>query len=98
LFHQLKTESVKKGIKAAKPEGIMDLTSLFQIRYLDTSFSEYLTDEMKFLTELEEGISEIDLTKKSLSNHLIQSQLSPRLNEAKQQLQSYIEKKAQQGQ
>ncbi len=98
LYHQLKTESVKQGIKAAKPEGIMDLTSLFKIRYLDTSFSEYLTDEMKFLTELEEGISEIDLTKKSLSNHLIQSQLSPRLNEAKQQLQSYIDRKAQQGQ
>lgn len=98
LFHQLKTESVKQGIKAAKPEGIMDLTSLLKIRYLDTSFSEYLTDEMKFLTELEEGISEIDLTKKTLSNHLIQSQLSPRLNEAKQQLQSYIDRKAQQGQ
>lgn len=98
LFHQLKTESVKQGIKVAKPEGIMDLTSLLKIRYLDTSFSEYLTDEMKFLTELEEGISEIDLTKKTLSNHLIQSQLSPRLNEAKQQLQSYIDRKAQQGQ
>lgn len=98
LFHQLKTESVKQGIKAAKPEGIMDLTSLLKIRYLDTSFSEYLTDEMKFLTELEEGISEIDVTKMTLSNHLIQSQLIPRLNEAKQQLQSYIDRKAQQGQ
>lgn len=98
LFHQLKTESVKQGIKVAKPEGIMDLTSLIKIRYLDTSFSEYLTDEMKFLTELEEGISEMDLTKKTLSSHLIQSQLTPRLIEAKQQLQTYIDRKSQQGQ
>lgn len=98
LFHQLETESVKQGIKDAKPEGIMDLTSLLRIRYLDNSFSEYLTDEMKFLTELEEGISEIDLTKKTLSNHLIQSQLSPILNEAKQQLQSHINRKSQQAQ
>lgn len=97
LFHQLKTESVKQGIKVAKPEGIMDLTSLMKIRYLDTSFSEYLTDEMKFLNELEEGISEIDLTKKTLSSHLIQNQLIPRLNEVKQQLQAYIDSKAQQG-
>lgn len=93
LFHQLETESIKQGIKVAKPEGIMDLTSLLKIRYLDTSFSEYLIDEMKFLTELEEGISEMDLTKKTLSIHLIQSQLSPRLAEAKQQLQTYIDRK-----
>lgn len=64
MFHQLKTESVTQGIKAAKTEGIMDLRSLLKIRYLDTSFSEYLTDEMKFLTELEEGNSEMDLKKK----------------------------------
>lgn len=95
LFHQLKTETVKQGIKAAKPEGIMDLTSLLKIRYLDTSFSEYLTDEMKFLTELEEGISEMKLTKKTLSSHLIESQLTPRISEAKQQLQVYIERKTQ---
>ena len=98
LFHQLQTESVKQGIKIAKPEGIMDLTSLMKIRYLDTTFSEYLTDEMKFLNELEVGISEIDLTKKTLSNHLIQSQLNPRIKESKQQLQTYIERKARQGQ
>jgi hypothetical protein len=74
LFHQLKTESIKQGIKAAKTEGIMDLRSLLKIRYLDTSFSEYLTDEMKFLTELEEGNSEMDLKKKrTLSSHLIES-------------------------
>jgi hypothetical protein len=98
LFHLLKTESVKQGIKAAKPEGIMDLTSLLKLRYLDTSFSEYLTDEMKFLTELEEGISEMDLIKRTLSSHLIESQLTPRLTEAKQQLQTYIDRKKQQGQ
>ena len=98
LFHQLQTDSVKQGIKVAKPEGIMDLTSLMKIRYLDTSFSEYLTDEMKFLNELEEGISEIDLTKKTLSHHLIQSQLNPTVREAKQRLQSFIDRKAQQGQ
>lgn len=98
LLHQLKTESVKQGIKGAKPEGIMDLTSLMKIRYLDTSFSEYLTDEMKFLNELEEGISEIDLTKKTLSNYLIKSQLTPRITEAKQQLQAYSDRKAQQAQ
>ena len=73
----------------------MDLTSLLKIRYLDTLFSEYLTDEMKFLTELEEGISEMDLTKKTLSSHLIESQLTPRISEAKQQLQVYIERKTQ---
>lgn len=95
LFHQLTTESVKQGIKVAKPEGIMDLTSLIQIRYLDTSLSEYLIDEMKFLNELEEGILEIDLTKKTLSNHLIQSQLTPRISQAKKQLQKYINIKAQ---
>lgn len=97
MFHQLQTESVKQGIKVAKPEGIMDLTSLLKIRYLDTSFSEYLTDEMKFLNELEEGISEMDLSKKTLSNHLIESQLIPRLKEAKQQLQMFIDRKAHQG-
>jgi hypothetical protein len=97
LFHQIKKESVKQGLKIAKPEGIMDLTSLMKIRYLDTSFSEYLTDEMEFLTGLEEGISEIDLTKKTLSSHLIQSQLVPRLHEAKKQLQFYLDRKTQQG-
>ncbi len=97
LFHQIKKESVKQGIKIAKPEGIMDLTSLMKIRYLDTSFSEYLIDEMEFLTGLEEGISEIDLTKKTLSSHLIHSQLIPRLHEAQKQLQFYKDRKTQQG-
>ncbi|WP_445710441.1 P-loop NTPase fold protein [Flavobacterium sp.] len=98
LFHQIDTASVKNGIKDALPEGIMDLTSLLKIRYLDTSFSEYLTDEMKFINELNEGISEMDLTQKTLSNHLIESQLKPRIIEAKEQLQKYIDKKATNGQ
>ncbi|WP_452602559.1 hypothetical protein [Pontimicrobium sp. MEBiC06410] len=93
LFHQLESEKVKQGIKDAKPEGIMDLASLLKIRYLDTSFSEYLTEEMKFLNELEESISEIDFSKKTLSNHIIQSQLTPRITESKSKLQTYIDTK-----
>jgi len=71
----------------------MDLTSLFKIRYLDTSFSERLTDEIIFLTNLENGISEIDFTQKNLSNYLIQNQLNPRITEVKQKLQEYIDTK-----
>jgi len=93
LFHNLALDVVKQGIKNAKPEGIMDLTSLFKIRYLDTSFSERLTDEIIFLTNLENGISEIDFTQKNLSNYLIQNQLNPRITEVKQKLQEYIDTK-----
>lgn len=93
LFHNFKTDIVKTGILNTNPEGIMDLTSLLKTRYLDTSFSKYLTDEMTFLNNLNEAIAEIDFSKRTLSNHIIQNELTPRISECKSKLQSFIDSK-----
>jgi len=93
LFHNIETEVVKNGIKNAQSKGIVELSSLLKIRYLDVSFSEYLTDEIKFLNDLESGIAEIDFEQKTLSNHFLLNDLKPRITEAKQKLQGHIDHK-----
>ena len=69
----------------------MDLTSLLKIRYLDTSFSDRLTDEIIFLDDLENGISEINFEQKTLSTHLIKNELIPMITKVKRKLQEHID-------
>lgn len=94
FFHNVEIESVRQGINNSNPEGLMDLTSLLDLRYLDTTFSEYLTQEISFLNIIEEAVLEIDYTKKSLTNHILQNQLKPKIIESKKRLQEHIDKKA----
>jgi hypothetical protein len=98
LFHKFEKKTIEKSLKKWQPRGIMNLTSLLKIRYLDTSFSEQITDEITFLENLETVISEKDFSEKTLSNHLLKDQLLPRIVECKKQLQFYIDRKLEQEQ
>lgn len=91
LFHNIENKVIKSGVKNAQPKGIMDLTSLLKIRYLDTSFSDRLTDEIIFLDDLENGISEINFEQKTLSTHLIKNELIPMITKVKRKLQEHID-------
>lgn len=92
LLHRLEKEAVKKGIENSTPDGIMCLSSMLNFRYLETSFCEYLTEEINFLVALEDGIAEKDLTIKTLTNHLIKQELAPKITNAKNKLQRCIDK------
>lgn len=94
LFHKFEKKTIHESLKKWQPNGIMSLTSLLKIRYLDTSFSERLIEEMTFLENLETAISDKDVTEKTLSNYLLQDQLLPRIVECKKQLQVYIDRKS----
>ncbi len=89
IFHEFNAELVKDSIPKWDAKGIMDFTSLLKIRYLDTGFSERLTDELSFLEAIESGIANIDMNEKVLSNNIMQSQLIPRINECKTRLTEY---------
>ena len=93
LLHRLEKEVVKKGIENSTPNGIMCLSSMLNFRYLETSYCEYLTEEMSFLIILEEGIAEKDSTTKTLTNHVITQELLPKIADAKYELQKCIDKK-----
>ena len=80
IFHQFDQLKVKNAVKNWQPKSIIDLTSLFKIRYLDTGFSDRLTDEKIFLESIENGISELPEII-SLSNHILKTQLLPRIKE-----------------
>jgi len=92
LFHRFEKQTVVDSLQKWHPNGIMRLTSLLKIRYLDTSFSERLIEEMVFLENLEFAIASKRLDEKTLSNYLLQQQLLPRVIECKKQLQFYIDK------
>jgi len=78
FYHLFDQESIKKAVGKWEPASIMDLTSLLKIRYLDTSFSDGLKEEKVFLESMQSGISELPLIN-SLSNHMLKTQLFPRI-------------------
>ncbi|MHA7100844.1 hypothetical protein [Roseivirga pacifica] len=89
IFHKFDINAVKTAVGNWNAEGIMDFTSLLKIRYLDTGFSERLTDELDFLENLESGISDIDFEQKTISNYTIQNQLVSRVAECKKRLNDH---------
>ncbi|WP_433814870.1 P-loop NTPase fold protein [Flavobacterium johnsoniae] len=91
LFHKFKRQTVIDSLQKWEPKEIMSLNNLLKIRYLDTSFSERLIEEIVFLENLEIAITSKNTEEKNLSNHLIQQQLLPRVIECKKRLQFYVD-------
>ncbi len=89
IFHELDETKVKESVASWNGEAIMDVSSLLKLRYLDTGFGDRLTDELKFLENIEEGINSINLEEKTLSNHLIETELKPRIISCKTRLEGY---------
>lgn len=89
FFHELDETKVKESVLKWDGSAIIDMTSFLKLRYLDTGFSDRLIDELKFLTNLEEGVSGMDNTEKKLTNHLLETQLMPRINECKTVLENH---------
>ncbi len=89
FFHELDENKVKLSVSKWNGNAIMDMTSFLKLRYLDTGFSDRLIDELQFLINLEKGIAEMDKQEKTLSNHLIETQLLPRINECKNRLENH---------
>lgn len=89
FFHELDENKVKESVSKWDGTAIMDITSFLKIRYLDTGFSDRLVDELKFLSNIEEGIKGINIEEKTLSNHLLKTQLLIRINECKTKLEQY---------
>lgn len=89
FFHELDETKVKDSVAKWDGNSIMDMTSFLKLRYLDTGFSDRLIDELQFLSNLEEGINAINKEEKNLSNHLLVTQLMPRINECKIRLENH---------
>jgi hypothetical protein len=83
LLHKFNKQIVMKAVGSWEPKDIMNISSLLKIRYLESSFSERLTEEITFLKYLEDGIGQIDLNQKLLSNNLIKDQLLSSINKSK---------------
>ena len=89
FFHELDNQKVKESVSKWNGTSIMDMTSFLKIRYLDTGFSDRLIDELTFLTNIEDGIKETNKGEKTLFNHLLDTQLTPRINECKTRLEQH---------
>jgi hypothetical protein len=89
IFHLLDQNIIQNSISNWLPKDIMDLTSILKFRYIDTGFGEKLVEEIVFLDGLEKGISKLDFTDNTLSKHLLQNQLRPRIVECKKKLAYY---------
>ena len=89
FFHELDETKVKESVLKWDGNAIMDMTSFLKLRYLDTGFSDRLIDELIFLTNLEDGVSGMENTEKKLTNHLLETQLTPRINECKRILENH---------
>ncbi|SDX34212.1 P-loop NTPase fold protein [Aequorivita viscosa] len=87
VFHFFDKEIVKKSIKNWSPEELMMLSELLKYRYLKTGFPNYLVEELLFLENLHEGISEIDLQEIKLSNKIIKEQLIPSIEKSVERLE-----------
>ncbi|MBW8334547.1 MAG: KAP family NTPase [Prolixibacteraceae bacterium] len=85
IFHQFDQEKVGDAVQRWNPKSIMNLCSLFKMRYLDTGFSDRLKDEYIFLESIENGISQLPESL-TLSSHVLKTQLVPRITECKERL------------
>lgn len=77
VFHKIEESEIIEAIKTWPPQGIMDFTSFLRIRYIQTSDIGRLYREHQFLKSIEKGIAEIDLSIKTLSNHVVEKHLIP---------------------
>ncbi|MCX2585949.1 hypothetical protein [Pedobacter sp. MR22-3] len=89
LFDKVKIEIINGAIAQWKPNEIMELSSLFQIRYLDPSYADRLTDEIPFLEALQQNLNDFDDSKRPLSLDLIKNQLIPKIAECIKTLNVY---------
>ncbi|MFN0291922.1 hypothetical protein [Pedobacter helvus] len=89
LFDKIKIEIIDQAIALWKPNQIMELTSLFQIRYIDPSFADRLTDEIPFLKALKQNLENFKDEQKPLSLHLIKTQLIPKVEMSIAKLSSF---------
>lgn len=81
ILHLLDKKKVIEAIQSMEPSNLMELSNFLKHRYLDTSFADKLIAEKAFLKYLEEAIQKKELNSKSLSNHIINTILNPRVKE-----------------
>ncbi len=89
IFHELDENKVKESVSKWDGTAIMDMTSFLKLRYLDTGFSDRLIEELQFLKNIEDGIKLANQGDKTLSNHLLKTQLMPRIEECKNRLEQH---------
>lgn len=89
IFHKFESDIFEEAIQNWNPEGIVDLTSFLELRYLKSSFADKLLSELLFLEHLQHAISKVDLSDKTLSNHVIEKQLQPAITKCVERLNAY---------
>lgn len=89
IFHELDEKKVKESVSKWDGTAIMDMTSFLKLRYLDTGFSDRIIEELQFLNNIEDGIKTTNKGEKTLSNHLLDTQLIPRIKECKNRLEQH---------
>ncbi len=92
FFHKFNRSTIDKALKPWQAKEIIGLNNLLYTRYLAKELNEGLADEMQFLQNIENIISDFDLSEKSLSTYLFQNELLLTITKCKQKLQSCINK------
>lgn len=90
LFDQFDSNNIGNAVDQWMPASIMELSSLFEVRYLGPGFAERLTAEIPFLTSLKDYLENNPREDRVLSHSLITGQLVPKINKSIEKLQGYI--------
>lgn len=90
LFDQFDASNIRAAVDQWTPASIMELASLFEVRYLSQGFVERLTAEIPFLKNLKEYLENNSREDKILSNSLIMGQLLPKLTKSIKKLEGYV--------
>lgn len=90
LFNRFDVNNIAAAVDQWIPESIMELASLFEVRYLGHGFTERLTEEIPFLTSLKNYLEKNPKEDRVLSHSLINGQLLPKLVKSIEKLEAYV--------
>lgn len=97
LFNQFDVNNIGAAVDQWTPASIMELASLFEVRYLGHGFAERLTAEIPFLISLKDYLENNPREDKVLSNSLIMGHLLPQLTKSIEKLEGYVPAQVDQG-
>lgn len=88
ILHNIQKTHIEIGLKNATPDSLHNFKRLLFLRYIDTSFAKKLEEEITFLQNIDDIIKHIDFSDKPLSKYIIEKELIPNVQKAKNILES----------
>ena len=89
ILQNIDKTAIEDRMKNISPNEIQLLANIIEVRHLQRGLEDRLQPEITFLQNLKKTISDMNTEEKILSNHIIKTSLSPKLEIAIQRLEKH---------